>query len=1565
MKKLYFSIVFTTLALFSFGQAPTANDFQIVCDNPSMVYQVFPIDIFIVDAGGGIDYNSFDLDMNQAGFQHTKSFGSITLNYDPIQKTLIFQYSDSGCNNDGINFYYKVNSLGGESSNISQIFTFINQFNFPPTSFDDNYEIVQGSSLYENPTTNDVTDVLNNFSNFTLFNQTPTPDFWVSNSNNFFEFTPNIDFVGIATALYTTTNMCGISNAGLITINVIPNQSIKSIGKVYNDENSDCIKQELEAGINGVLLTIQPGNLFFTSNSNGQFLFDSIPDGEYTATIALPNNLWSTTCGLTQSFTIINNEVATPIEFGLHSSTTCTEPKVSIVMPTIRRCFSEQMVYVKACNENTATSTLENAYVDVKLDFNLSVNAASLPFTSLGNNLFRFDVGNIGIGQCKNFTINTTVSCGTQNFQTLCLEANLMPVESCTYDTIITNPTFPNGVTPCTLPWDRSSLSVNGWCANDSIYFTIRNGGEFGNGDMDCYSPVRVYIDGQMYQFDTIRLVGQETVTYAFAGTGQTWRLEADQHPLHPGNSRPNASVELCGNQENWTPGLVTILPQDDASPVKDIFCGSVTGSYDPNDKQGFPSGVTASHFIMPNQDIEYLIRFQNTGNDTAFTVVIRDTLALDFDIFSVVSGVSSHDYTFTMYGPRVLEWTFNNILLPDSTTNQEASNGFVTFRVKQNLDLANGTQLTNSADIYFDFNDPIITNQTLHTVNSCIQNSSVSSISVTQCDTYTAADGQVYTESGVYTAVIPNHLDCDSTITINLTINHSSTVNITEVACGTYTAADGTEYTESGMYTAVIPTMMGCDSTIMIDLTINQASNSSITANACGTYLAPDGMMYTQEGTYTAIIPNAAGCDSTITIELTSNNTFASIDVDSGCETYTAPDGQTYMYSGIYTAILPNAAECDSIITIHLTTNNTSSMLHVNACGEYLAPNGDILTESGEYTYTIPNQAECDSMIMLHLTINHPQESSITEIACGTYTAPDGMVYTESGTYTAMLTTEAGCDSTITINLTINEATTTNLTVNACGSYLAPDGMEYTAVGIYTFNFISTAGCDSTIILDLTINQSSTSVLNDIVCQSYIAPDGMVYTEAGTYTAIIANAAGCDSIVTINLTTNNTTSSITEVTTCEPYVAPDGQIYSLSGTYTAIIPNEIGCDSIITIVLTTSNTSNTINEIACVQVTLLLMEWFIESGTYTAILPNEIGCDSIITIHLNINNSFVSITETACDTYFAPDGQEFTESGIYNVVIPTTEGCDSTITIDLTVNHSTTSSISVSSCGIYTAPDGIEYDMSGMYVATIPNAMGCDSLINIDLTINEATSSTIEVSACGFYTAADGMVYTESGMYMATIANANGCDSLITINLTMTETSSSSITASACQTYTAPNGTVYTTSGVYEMILTNANGCDSIVTINLTIKQNTTRTLNVTQCGAYTAPDGIIYASTGTYTSIIPNAGGCDSIITINLNVNIVNTAIQNIGGVLTALADGATSYQWINCANDQPVAGATNQTFTPTQAGEYKVTITAGGCTGTSICLSGSAASIADIQLNRLQRISKSNGKCVEHQC
>lgn len=145
-----------------------------------------------------------------------------------------------------------------------------------------------------------------------------------------------------------------------------------------------------------------------------------------------------------------------------------------------------------------------------------------------------------------------------------------------------------------------------------------------------------------------------------------------------------------------------------DSTPVNNVYNINrfITGSFDPNDKAVFPEGD-----ISTDQLLEYTIQFQNTGTDTAFTVMISDSLDGNLDPGTFVEGVSSHDYTLSISGPGILEFTFDNILLPDSNINEPESHGFVTFYMKPKANLAPGTRIPNTASIYFDFNAPIITN--------------------------------------------------------------------------------------------------------------------------------------------------------------------------------------------------------------------------------------------------------------------------------------------------------------------------------------------------------------------------------------------------------------------------------------------------------------------------------------------------------------------------------------------------------------------------------------------------------------------------------------------------------------------------------------------------------------------------------------------------------------------------------------------------------------------------------------------------------------------------------------
>src|SRR5690606_34512909 len=132
----------------------------------------------------------------------------------------------------------------------------------------------------------------------------------------------------------------------------------------------------------------------------------------------------------------------------------------------------------------------------------------------------------------------------------------------------------------------------------------------------------------------------------------------------------------------------------------------TVTASFDPNDKLAMTSSGYSNEYFYIDQDewIDYTIRFQNTGTDTAFTVVITDTLNAELDMASFEQGLASHPFSVSFKPDRVVEWRFENILLPDSNVNEAASHGLVSFRIKPHLPILPGTEIENIANIYFDF---------------------------------------------------------------------------------------------------------------------------------------------------------------------------------------------------------------------------------------------------------------------------------------------------------------------------------------------------------------------------------------------------------------------------------------------------------------------------------------------------------------------------------------------------------------------------------------------------------------------------------------------------------------------------------------------------------------------------------------------------------------------------------------------------------------------------------------------------------------------------------------------
>ena len=160
------------------------------------------------------------------------------------------------------------------------------------------------------------------------------------------------------------------------------------------------------------------------------------------------------------------------------------------------------------------------------------------------------------------------------------------------------------------------------------------------------------------------------------------------------------------------------------------VFCYNVINSYDPNIKQTTPELVEPGY----EDEFTYTIYFQNTGSAPAFNIRLEDVLDnnLDLTTFRVVKA--SHDYKVNVYmATRKLVVRYPNIMLPDSTSDAEGSIGFVQYRIKPLTGLPLGTVIENTAAIYFDYNEPIITNTTQNTFNIGlgIKNTTVQTVSL------------------------------------------------------------------------------------------------------------------------------------------------------------------------------------------------------------------------------------------------------------------------------------------------------------------------------------------------------------------------------------------------------------------------------------------------------------------------------------------------------------------------------------------------------------------------------------------------------------------------------------------------------------------------------------------------------------------------------------------------------------------------------------------------------------------------------------------------------------------
>ncbi len=264
---------------------------------------------------------------------------------------------------------------------------------------------------------------------------------------------------------------------------------------------------------------------------------------------------------------------------------------------------------------------------------------------------------------------------------------------------------------------DLGFLPPNGVCADTVTHWlSATNLGTFGEGGIIALAMDTLFtLLGAVPPADSVAN-GIHYWSYADLGFYSTFTVQLTT--IRPDFTAIGDSTRFTVQAFQYDPFLPGSIVDTTALQVE----GIVVCSYDPNDKLADPVGFGEFGAVdISTEHIDYTIRYQNTGNAPAVTVVLRDTLPLEADLGRLtLLGHSFAPTDLRVDSGRVFTARLQNILLPDSASDPLGSQGFLSFRMGLLPGLPHLTAITNSAGIYFDLNPPIITNTTLNTLVDC-----------------------------------------------------------------------------------------------------------------------------------------------------------------------------------------------------------------------------------------------------------------------------------------------------------------------------------------------------------------------------------------------------------------------------------------------------------------------------------------------------------------------------------------------------------------------------------------------------------------------------------------------------------------------------------------------------------------------------------------------------------------------------------------------------------------------------------------------------------------------------
>jgi len=645
-------------------------------------------------SGGGTSTSGTPISMNPPLSHYYTSpgiYNVVTTVYNPANQTYgidtvtyqigycsvyFYLFAQLDCNNDGV--------IDSQLNNVSIPFT-----------------ITNGNTSYSGSTQNGMINLSSVLAGMYTIQIDPT---WLATNNYVVNnMVPNNQlYVGYSGAVtYAVTLNCGSAvQQGCLH------------GHVYCDSNGNGIWDSNEATIANAPVQIN-GNTFYT-NANGEYNLTYLGSSGNGYPINI-NSSWAQQHGYTIPanspdsvyFNLCTPGTTSPI---LNFPINCG----SSVTPTPTMCYSGYVFCDANGNGVMNTNEAPIAGAPVML-YNTTATNSSITVYTDSTGYFSY---------CGQFSTSTyliaTLSQSWLSYNGYNPTVGVI--------TLVGNPTGTTNVgyfavncggttTTCADLWTTVTPWI-GYYQNSTAYIKL-NWGNYGPGAAGNYTLTMSFPAGVTVNTSSIANSG-----YTLSGNTISWNLSsASTFFSNYDVITFNVPGGLSSGTAHYFTSTIAPTSGTDCSTYNNAgnLLQLVGNSYDPNEKVVARPESTIQHFGTPTSSLDgttqealtYTIRFQNTGTAPAQNIYIIDTLDADLDWSSLTLVEATHNMQIVNLGNGVIRFEFPNIWLADSTTNEAESHGHLVYRIMESTSAHAGTEIENTAYIYFDWNTPIVTNTT------------------------------------------------------------------------------------------------------------------------------------------------------------------------------------------------------------------------------------------------------------------------------------------------------------------------------------------------------------------------------------------------------------------------------------------------------------------------------------------------------------------------------------------------------------------------------------------------------------------------------------------------------------------------------------------------------------------------------------------------------------------------------------------------------------------------------------------------------------------------------------